>query len=567
MNISNRYVLLLLLVLFGLGLAGSPARSQSTRIDFRAVNLVTGQASVDIFINNTGPAYITNLQFGYTSQNGRFPVDTSKALNLKFTPAGAGIGAAFLNSDQRVAANVAYVAVAYGPTGTPKLKMLARPYVQVPAETKSLVRVLNATTFASDLDFYFGVFGGQPAFGGVKRDSATPFVQQDGQPTTLTIAAKGATTATAELVVGLAQGSITTVIVTGSNASDLKVYQLDNDPTKSDEYQLPTLGAIGALPTIRSINALPPQHNAGIDSVDVYFGDVEQTHTLRYRGASAISTPQTSDTVTVKFVTAHENPQSGLLLSTRLPLKRDTAYSVVLTQFQNGAITPLVLKSSITSDPITSDVKFRVANATDYFGPLTFVVNPDGPNSARFESIPFLGVSDWDTIPAGNIRIAVYTEGATMPFYTGSYDASAGWLYTFIGLGDTTKRGGDTASFSVDVLNESVQQPFRRMFTFDGPLAAVPGVLAADRSMQMQIVPNPLGDAGTISFVLRRAGRTTVELFDLLGRKVGTFFDGWREAGRQGVPFQVDGILPGTYTCVVQSDDGYRAVQRVVVVH
>lgn len=561
------YTFLLLLVVLGLGPLATPAAGQA-RVDIRVVNLAASHASIDMFLNGSGPAYITNLQFGFASQNARIPVDTSQALNEKFADAGGTIGSAFLSRDVNTDANIAYTTLLYGAGASPKAKVLSRSYVQVPPQSKALIRIVNATTISTPLDFYFAILGGPPAFSAVAQDSATPFVQQDGQPTTLVITQAGVTTSMADLVPGLADGSIVTVIVTGSNASDLRVYQLNEDADKLGEYQLPTLGKAGAQPTVRSVNALPPQQNGGLDSVDVYFGTKLQSRAIGYRGAAATSLPLTDDSVTVNFVTSGHDPSSGSLLSVPLAVMRDTAYSLVLTQFKNGAITPLTLKTSLNSDPIGAlgDVKFRVANATDFFGNLTFVVNPGGPNEVRFEEIPFLGVSNWDTIPAGDIRIAVYQTGATMPFYTGTSPIDGGALYTFLAIGDTSKREGDTLRFSVDVLSESLQAKYKRMYTFDGPLAAVPAAIAGARELKLSIAPNPLDGFGSVTFTLPQAGRTTVRLYDNLGRLVGTLLDSWREAGMQAVPIGAEGLPAGAYTCVMQTSNGMRAAQQVLIV-
>lgn len=564
MNKSTFYTFLLLFILFG---AAAPVWSQQARIDIRAVNLVSGVASADVFILGSEPAYITNLQYGFASQNGRIPTDTSTPFNLRFVESGGAIGSAFLNKDAKIAASTAYAAVAYGTKAAPKMKVLARPYTQVPQPGKSLVRILNATTMSKPLDFYFGIFGGNPAFGGIPQDSATPFSVQDFQPTLLTIAEQGSTTAMVDLVAGLSDGGIVTLVVTGSSASDLKVYQFNNDGQHQDEYELPLLGKAGSQPVIRTIDALPPELNPGADSVDVYFENALQTHGLRYRGSSAVSTPLTVDSVNVKFVMSGHDPQSGALLTVPVELKRDTAYEIVLTQFTNGAIVPLTIKTGTVEFGSLGDVLFRVANATDFFGPLTFVLNPGGPNEARFESIPFLGVSDWDTIPAGNLRIAMYQEGATMPFYTGSYPTNGGEVDTYIAIGDTTKRDGDTLRFSVDVLTESSPNAMKRMFTFDGPLAAVPLDLAAGASsLGFSIAPNPLNGPGSIGFTLPRAGRTSIELYDALGRRTATLLEGWREAGAQSVPFSLEGLPSGAYTCVMQTADGARGARQILVV-
>jgi M6 family metalloprotease-like protein len=71
-----------------------------------------------------------------------------------------------------------------------------------------------------------------------------------------------------------------------------------------------------------------------------------------------------------------------------------------------------------------------------------------------------------------------------------------------------------------------------------------------------QNYPNPFNPKTTIAFVTERTGRATLEVFDLLGRKVGTLFDGISEAGRlQQVQFTGTGLASGAYQCVLTAGD------------
>src|SRR4030095_9316052 len=56
-------------------------------------------------------------------------------------------------------------------------------------------------------------------------------------------------------------------------------------------------------------------------------------------------------------------------------------------------------------------------------------------------------------------------------------------------------------------------------------------------------VPNPFRAQATLPFVLARAGRVRLEVFDLRGRKVATLLDGVREAGPQSARWDGKGDL------------------------
>jgi len=80
----------------------------------------------------------------------------------------------------------------------------------------------------------------------------------------------------------------------------------------------------------------------------------------------------------------------------------------------------------------------------------------------------------------------------------------------------------------------------------------------------LRLTPNPLRGAGTITFVARKGERTTVELFDLHGRRVRTLFDGrTEETGIRRLAFQPR-VAGGVYFLRLTSG-GERRTSRVVL--
>lgn len=64
------------------------------------------------------------------------------------------------------------------------------------------------------------------------------------------------------------------------------------------------------------------------------------------------------------------------------------------------------------------------------------------------------------------------------------------------------------------------------------------------------ITPNPLTGSGRIEYVVaHNAGRVTLELFDLFGRRITTLVDEPRPAGLYTVPLEVATLPSGTYHC------------------
>jgi hypothetical protein len=60
--------------------------------------------------------------------------------------------------------------------------------------------------------------------------------------------------------------------------------------------------------------------------------------------------------------------------------------------------------------------------------------------------------------------------------------------------------------------------------------------------------PNPFGERTTIPFVLEQpVGRATLEVYDVLGRRLGTLVDGPLPEGRHEAVFEPGGLPSGVY--------------------
>lgn len=59
--------------------------------------------------------------------------------------------------------------------------------------------------------------------------------------------------------------------------------------------------------------------------------------------------------------------------------------------------------------------------------------------------------------------------------------------------------------------------------------------------------PNPFRGSTTLSYELRASGSITLEVFDLLGRRVRTVHEGWRMSGSHTTAFEPAGLPPGLY--------------------
>jgi len=89
-----------------------------------------------------------------------------------------------------------------------------------------------------------------------------------------------------------------------------------------------------------------------------------------------------------------------------------------------------------------------------------------------------------------------------------------------------------------------------------GPTAAGagPGALPVEAALR-QNYPNPFNPSTTITFSLPEAGPVKLEVFDLLGRRVGLVVDGVMPPGTHAVPFDAADLAGGMYLCRLRAGE------------
>jgi hypothetical protein len=96
----------------------------------------------------------------------------------------------------------------------------------------------------------------------------------------------------------------------------------------------------------------------------------------------------------------------------------------------------------------------------------------------------------------------------------------------------------------------------------------VPGdgdAASARQTWLLPNVPNPAREATTVRFALPQAAEVTLEVYDLLGRRVALLLDGERlAANTHEVLFNASDLSGGTYVVVLRTDAHTEA--RTVVI-
>lgn len=544
---------LFLVIVVGVGqLYGQPIR-----IDFRLASIGSGDA-LDIHFNSTATPTINNV--GPDSCSGvvtNLQIPTSP-LNVKVVKAGTGIASPIFDRDLDIVTQTEYVGVVYGDAGSRRLKFLSRLKSQNPTTGKSLIRVFNAvgSDVGSLFDFYIESTDSTPLFTQVPRDSATPFKSLTGAPTQLIITPNGSRNEIARFNVPLVELGRMTLVITGADAQNLKVYALSGE--RQTAYAIPVLQGAegGTLPSVRVFHAWPERaiSGKGIQSLDIYLDNSSQPSgtDLRYRMASAKFGPLTGDSVNVHFTLRNEGVGSTILtegVRTRL----DSDYVVIMTKFRTGTAIGMTLAAPNTVPSVLDDSLFiRVAQATDYHGQVLVEISSYVTDDTLRVTLPFLAHSPFYRLAKGPYRVRAFRDGDPLPIATvNDVGSSANLYFTVIVAGDDT-------TVTLDILDEF--NAARQVFD---PTVSVPWVVTPP---SIRLLPNIASTRTRVEIPDELAGRVAgIDLVDVTGRIISSLFD--RDADRNVSAFDVDlhRLASGFYFIRIRTIDGAEGVERLVV--
>lgn len=111
---------------------------------------------------------------------------------------------------------------------------------------------------------------------------------------------------------------------------------------------------------------------------------------------------------------------------------------------------------------------------------------------------------------------------------------------------------------SIEYLSEQEGTDF-----IDEPLSIFYGMSAM---AELKTYPNPFTTESTIEFSVANNTMVTVEIFNLLGKKVGTLYEGMAYGGRiEKVGFQSGSLPEGIYTCKLTADEKIFTSRMILV--
>jgi hypothetical protein len=155
--------------------------------------------------------------------------------------------------------------------------------------------------------------------------------------------------------------------------------------------------------------------------------------------------------------------------------------------------------------------------------------------------------------------------GPTLVGTTKGFDSLGGGVSYFAGIGKTFSQG-DASEISESLVYARIDgveygTPEFTFPTSSEPEAAQPVVTGITAAF-----PNPARDAMQTQYTLADPQTVTLELIDLLGRRVRETELGPQPSGAHDLRLDLGGLRPGLYVLRLRGDAGAKATRRVVVV-
>jgi hypothetical protein len=85
------------------------------------------------------------------------------------------------------------------------------------------------------------------------------------------------------------------------------------------------------------------------------------------------------------------------------------------------------------------------------------------------------------------------------------------------------------------------------------------------QGINLAAYPNPFNPATTISYTLPVPGPVTLDIYDLLGRRIATLFEGEHPAGEHKVNWDGGGMPSGIYFARLKAGENYKMAKMVLL--
>jgi serine protease AprX len=96
-------------------------------------------------------------------------------------------------------------------------------------------------------------------------------------------------------------------------------------------------------------------------------------------------------------------------------------------------------------------------------------------------------------------------------------------------------------------------------FPIDSPTASVKPIASSEE--HFAVYPNPASNYASFIITLEKPDDVTIELYDLLGRKVKTVVEESLAAGTYKIPFQIENYFAQAMIARLRTSDGLQSLQ------
>ncbi len=148
----------------------------------------------------------------------------------------------------------------------------------------------------------------------------------------------------------------------------------------------------------------------------------------------------------------------------------------------------------------------------------------------------------------GTVSPLIPGHGTTILTHYYSYDDPGGAPGLFYRVKEIDTNGAEWFSESIEVM----------------PVASVRSVDRGGYAL-LQNYPNPFNPGTTIGYRLPAAAIVRLEIFDILGRVIGTFAEGRQNPGEYSIRWDATGVPAGVYLCRWEAGGSVRTMRLVLV--
>jgi flagellar hook assembly protein FlgD len=81
----------------------------------------------------------------------------------------------------------------------------------------------------------------------------------------------------------------------------------------------------------------------------------------------------------------------------------------------------------------------------------------------------------------------------------------------------------------------------------------------------LQNYPNPFNATTTLSYTLSQSGRANISIYNLLGQRVATIYEGEKQAGQHTITWHATGFPTGVYFARLEAGGRTENVKMVLL--